>query len=59
MSVMLPRLCKAIISDCCALFIEILGMFSHETPDPSDQSPLRSSMANLMSSPAAAGEMLK
>lgn len=56
---MLPWLCEAIMSVCSALFIEILCMFSHETPDPSDQSPLRSSMANFMSSPAAASEMLK
>lgn len=59
MSVMLPRLCKAIMSVCRALFIEILCMFSHETPDPSEQSPLRRSTANFMSSPTAASEMLK
>lgn len=40
MSVMLPQLSKAIMSICSALFIESLTMFSHETPDPSNQSPL-------------------
>lgn len=35
-----PRLSKAIMSVCWALFIESLSMFSHETPDPSNQSPL-------------------
>lgn len=40
MSVMLPRLHKAIISICPTLFLESLSMFSHETPDPSNQSSL-------------------
>lgn len=40
MSVMLPQLSKAIMSICSALFIESLSMFSHETPDPLNQSPL-------------------
>lgn len=34
-------------------------MFSHETPDPSDQSPAEGSIANFVSFPAAASEMLK
>lgn len=60
MSVMLPRLSLAIISVCAgALFIETLCMFSHETPDPSDQSPAEGSIANFVSFPAAASEMLK
>lgn len=40
MSVMLLQLSKAIMNICSALFIESLSMFSHETPDPSNQSSL-------------------
>lgn len=63
MSVMLPQLSKAIMSICSALFIETLSMFSHETPDPSNQSLLSRALGtNFMTSTAAAAlasEILK
>lgn len=34
-------------------------MFSHETPDLSDQSSAEGGIANFMSYPAAASELLK